>query len=304
MHPNTTGLIANREDLEIIWRPIAELQPDPANPRQHSKKQIKQIAKSIKAFGFNVPVLVDAEFKVLAGHGRVLACREAGIEEVPTVCLEHLTPAQARAFTIADNKLAENATWDDRLLAEQLRDLSLSDLDFDIEDIGFEMGEIDMRIESLEDPLAANKTDPADVLAEIAAGPPVSISALRWARSIRGSSRSKIRLPRIVGSLDRETPRSGNGHLQPYAGSGGGRRDGRSAGVVGALWSVKHRMHRRKSGERYGRNRRRRAGYCHRRWDRGRWLARDRAPARSSVVRFPTSGFRGQGSQQSAASGS
>jgi len=180
MHPNTTGLIANREDLEIIWRPIAELQPDPANPRQHSKKQIKQIAKSIKAFGFNVPVLVDAEFKVLAGHGRVLACREAGIEEVPTVCLEHLTPAQARAFTIADNKLAENATWDDRLLAEQLRDLSLSDLDFDIEDIGFEMGEIDMRIESLEDPLAANKTDPADVLAEIAAGPPVSTLGDVW----------------------------------------------------------------------------------------------------------------------------
>jgi len=180
MHPNTTGLIANREDLEIIWRPIAELQPDPANPRQHSKKQIKQIAKSIKAFGFNVPVLVDAEFKVLAGHGRVLACREAGIEEVPTVCLERLTPAQARAFTIADNKLAENATWDDRLLAEQLRDLSLSDLDFDIEDIGFEMGEIDMRIESLEDPLAANKTDPADVLAEIAAGPPVSTLGDVW----------------------------------------------------------------------------------------------------------------------------
>src|SRR6516162_10773121 len=121
----------NQRGLEIIFRSRAELKPDPANPRQHSKKQIKQIAKSIKEFGFNVPVLVDTELKVLAGHGRVLACREAGIDEVPTVCLEHLTPAQARAFMIADNKLAENATWDDRLLAEQLRDLSLSDLDFD-----------------------------------------------------------------------------------------------------------------------------------------------------------------------------
>src|SRR6516162_11854398 len=159
----STNIQASSADgLKIIRRPLAELKPDPANSRQHSKKQIKQIAKSIKAFGFNVPVLVDAEFKVLAGHGRVLACREAGIEEVPTVCLEHLTPAQARAFTIADNKLAENATWDDRLLAEQLRDLSLSDLDFDVEVTGFEIGEIDARIESLEDPQAADKTDPAD----------------------------------------------------------------------------------------------------------------------------------------------
>jgi ParB-like chromosome segregation protein Spo0J len=179
MYASTTELVVNLQDLEIIRRPLAELKPDPANPRQHSKKQIKQIAESIKAFGFNVPVLVDTELNVLAGHGLVLACREAGIDEVPTVCLEHLTPAQARAFMIADNKLAENATWDDRLLAEQLRDLSLS-LDFDIEDTGFEMGEIDMRIESLEDPLAADKTDPADVLPEIAAGPPVSTLGDEW----------------------------------------------------------------------------------------------------------------------------
>ena len=176
----STNIQVSTDGLKIIRRPIAELKLDAANPRQHSKKQIKQIAKSIKAFGFNVPVLVDAELNVLAGHGRVLACREAGIDEVPTVCLEHLTPAQARAFMIADNKLAENATWDDRLLAEQLRDLSLSDLDFDIEVTGFEIGEIDLRIESLEDPPAADKTDPADVLPEIALGPPVSTLGDVW----------------------------------------------------------------------------------------------------------------------------
>ena len=132
--------------MEIIFRSRAELKPDPANPRRHSKKQIKQIAKSIRVFGFNVPVLVDRDSNVIAGHGRLLACGELGIDEVPTSCLEHLTPAQARAFRIADNKLTENATWDDRLLAEQLRDLSLSGLDFDIEVTGFEMGEIDLRI--------------------------------------------------------------------------------------------------------------------------------------------------------------
>ena len=101
-----------------------------------------------------------------------------------------------------------------------------------------------------------------------------SSSSSTWSggfRPFHWASSGKVKNISVFGrvsSLDRETPRSGNGHLQPYAGSGGGRRDGRSAGVVGALWSVKHRMHRRKSGERYGRNRRRRAGYCHRRWDR------------------------------------
>jgi len=85
---------------------------------------------SIKIFGFNVPVLVNADLNVIAGHGRLLAARDLGITEVPTLCLDPLTPAQARAFMIADNRLTEIATWDDRLLAEQLKDLSLLGLDF------------------------------------------------------------------------------------------------------------------------------------------------------------------------------
>jgi ParB-like chromosome segregation protein Spo0J len=144
---------ANRtpaEPLKIVYRPIEELKPDPANPRLHSRKQIRQIAKSIETFGFNVPILVGHAGNLIAGHGRLLACRELAITEVPTLRLDHLTPAQARAFTIADNRLTEIATWDDQLLAEQLRDLSLSGLDFDIEVTGFEMGEIDLRIASLE----------------------------------------------------------------------------------------------------------------------------------------------------------
>ena len=77
--------------ISVVFRSIEELRPDPANPREHSKKQIKQIAHSIEAFGFNVPVLVDAELKVVAGHGRLLACRELGWTEVPTISLDHLT---------------------------------------------------------------------------------------------------------------------------------------------------------------------------------------------------------------------
>jgi len=174
------GLAVNQRNLEIIFRRRAELKPDPANPHQHSKKQIGQIAKSIIAFDFNVPVLVDAELNVIAGHGRLLACGELGIDQVPTLCLDHLTPAQVRAFRIADNKLTENATWDERLLAEQLHDLSLSGLDFDIEVTGFEMGEIDLLIHSLEDPLAEDKVDPADILPEVSAAPPVSKLGDLW----------------------------------------------------------------------------------------------------------------------------
>jgi DNA modification methylase len=167
---------ANRtpaEPLKIVYRPIEELRPDPANPRLHSKKQIRQIAKSIETFGFNVPVLVDGKLNVIAGHGRILAASALGMTQIPIVCLDHLTPAQIRAFMIADNRLTEVATWDDRMLAEQLRDLSLSGLDFDIEVTGFEMGEIDLLIHSLEDAPTAG-SDPADILPEVSASPPVS----------------------------------------------------------------------------------------------------------------------------------
>jgi ParB-like chromosome segregation protein Spo0J len=156
--------------LKIVYCRIDALKPDPANPRRHTKKQIRQIAESIKAFGFNVPILIDRSGNIIAGHGRWLAGREFGMTEVPTLCLDHLTPAQARAFMIADNRLTEISVWDDRLLARQLKELSLVGLDFDIEVTGFEMGEIDLRIASLDDPAQA-EADPADVVPEIPATP-------------------------------------------------------------------------------------------------------------------------------------
>src|SRR6516165_5499860 len=163
----------------IVYWAIDQLKPDPHNARRHSKKQIRQIANSIKAFGFNVPILIDRNGNVIAGHGRLLACRELGITKVPTLCLDHLTPAQARVFMIADNRLTEIATWDDRLLAHQLKDLSLLGLDFSLELTGFEIGEIDLRIASLED-LPKPDDDPADLLPELPAGPPVSKIGDLW----------------------------------------------------------------------------------------------------------------------------
>jgi DNA modification methylase len=165
--------------LNIVYRRVDELKPDPANPRRHTKQQIRKIAESIRAFGFNVPVLIDREENVVAGHGRLLACGELGLREVPTLCLDHLTPAQARAFRIADNRLTEISEWDDRLLAEELKELSLLGLDFNIEVTGFEMGEIDLRIASLEGQSEA-ADDPADALPEIPAGPPLSRLGDLW----------------------------------------------------------------------------------------------------------------------------
>jgi ParB-like chromosome segregation protein Spo0J len=143
--------------VQVIYRPISELKLDPKSPRAHSFRQMRQIARSIESFGFNVPVLVDAVGKVIAGHGRILACQQLGHTDVPTISLEHLSEAQVKAFMVADNRLTENSTWDDRLLAEQLKELSELALDFSLETTGFEVGEIDLRIEGLGRSLGATR---------------------------------------------------------------------------------------------------------------------------------------------------
>jgi hypothetical protein len=133
--------------LTIQYLAPTSLKPNPRNPRLHSKKQHRQIAVSITQFGFVVPVLVDFQNQIIAGHGRILAAIELGMETVPTICAEHLSVAQAQAYMIADNKLAENAQWDDVLLTEHFIELSALDLEFDLDITGFEMGEIDVLIE-------------------------------------------------------------------------------------------------------------------------------------------------------------
>lgn len=143
------------------FKPVAALQPDPRNARLHSKQQIRQIARSIKSFGFNVPILIDSDNKILCGHGRVEAAKSLGLDQIPIIQLNHLTEAQARAFAIADNRLTENAAWNEQLLGEIFSELSVLDLDFSLEDTGFSMGEIDLRIEGLN---ASEKAIPADTL--------------------------------------------------------------------------------------------------------------------------------------------
>jgi ParB-like chromosome segregation protein Spo0J len=130
--------------LAVVWRRTEALRPDPANPRSHSPKQIRQLARSIGAFGFNVPILVDRTLRILAGHGRLLAAQDLGWREVPTIMLDHLSETEARGFMIADNRLAEGAAWNNTLLSEQLREISLDAPDFAIETTGFELSEIEL----------------------------------------------------------------------------------------------------------------------------------------------------------------
>lgn len=165
--------------LSILYYKLNELKLDPQNPRTHSKHQVQQIAASIRTFGMNVPILVDAKRRVIAGHGRVFACQVLGIDTVPVIELAELTPEQARAFMIADNRLTENAEWDERLLGESLKFLAEADLDFDIEVTGFEMAEIDLLIEGLA-PAPDGELDPADDLSAIAEGPVITQPGDFW----------------------------------------------------------------------------------------------------------------------------
>lgn len=130
-------------DMHINYVPPAQLKPYERNARTHSKKQVRQIADSIKEFGFTNPVLVDGNQMIIAGHGRVQAAIQLGYEKVPTICLDHLTEAQKRAYIIADNRLAEKAGWDSSILAIELQHLSDLELDFDLTITGFDMPEID-----------------------------------------------------------------------------------------------------------------------------------------------------------------
>jgi len=165
--------------LAVEYVPVASLRLDSENPRLHSQRQLRQLANSIRSFGFNVPVLVDAQLHVIAGHGRVLASKLLGITQIPTIRLEHMSEQQVRAFTIADNRLAENAQWDNRLLGQQLKILSDAEIDFSLEATGFEMAEIDLMIEGL---AAAGhaKNDPADAIPDSRTKPEVARAGDHW----------------------------------------------------------------------------------------------------------------------------
>lgn len=120
----------------IVYKSIKDLKPYKKNAKKHPKEQIEQIANSIKEFGFTQPVLIDKNNCVVAGHGRILGAKKAGLKEVPTLCLDDLTEEQIKAYRLADNKLNESE-WDAKLLDEEVSMLSdsidMSLFGFDVE---------------------------------------------------------------------------------------------------------------------------------------------------------------------------
>ena len=138
--------------LRIDYLDPKSLRPHPRNARLHSPQQIEQIANSIRAFGFNSPVLVDGERQLIAGHGRIEAAIQIGLERVPVVSVEHLSEKQCRALMLADNRLPELSEWNETVLATELEALSVIDEPFEITDTGFELPRIDALIEDLHRP--------------------------------------------------------------------------------------------------------------------------------------------------------
>jgi DNA modification methylase len=178
---------------QVVERDISALRPYARNARTHSKKQIKQIARSIERFGFTNPVLVSDEGEIIAGHGRVEAAKLIGWKQVPTIALSHLSEAERRAYVLADNKLALNAGWDKEILAIELQ--ALVDLEFDVELTGFSLAEIDLVLDE------ASEADPDRVEApedevELATGIPVSRQGDLWLlgrhKLLCGDARSAI----------------------------------------------------------------------------------------------------------------
>ena len=151
-------------EYQITKQPISALKAFSGNARTHSKKQIQQLARSIEKFGFNNPVLVGDDNMIIAGHGRVAAAELAGMSDVPTIRLSHLSAAERRAYVLADNKLAQNAGWDNELLAFEMQ--SLIESDFDLSLTGFESIEVDQILDDWAEASSSYVDAPEDLVPE------------------------------------------------------------------------------------------------------------------------------------------
>ena len=162
------------EQLRVEYRKIETLIPFARNPRTHSEAQIAKLASSIVEFGWTQPILVDGANGIIAGHGRLAAARKLDLQEVPVIELGHLTPAQKRAYVIADNRLALDAGWDEELLSLELAELS--EAGYDLTMTGFSNEEIEELLvgaeQALQDESAdESEDDAADDVPEVPANP-------------------------------------------------------------------------------------------------------------------------------------
>ena len=153
-------LMAGKMTSEMQLISIAKLVPYQNNARTHSPAQIQKLRSSLREFGFVNPVIIDRDYNVIAGHGRIAAAREEGITEVPCVFADHLTDAQKKAYIIADNRMAMDAGWDEELLRVELE--ALTEMGFDLGMTGFDEKELASLF-----PADEAKEDDFDVEAEL-----------------------------------------------------------------------------------------------------------------------------------------
>ena len=143
-----TGRLKEKEDfmdkkeINIVYKGLDELIPYVNNPRDNSEA-VDAVASSIKNFGFKVPIVVDKGNEIVTGHTRLLAAKKLGMEKVPVIIADDLSEAEVKAFRLADNKVGELADWDWSLLDSELEELKETELDFDMEEFGFELDHID-----------------------------------------------------------------------------------------------------------------------------------------------------------------
>ena len=163
--------------LAIVKTSINHLKPYANNARTHSQRQIEDIARSIKNFGFNNPILIDGAGIVIAGHGRLEAAKVLGLAEVPTISLDHLNEVQRKAYILADNKLAEKAGWDTQLLKIEFQTILELDPDCDLTSTGFDTPQIDIIIN---DASSNERMDPVDELTSASAIPHQVASGELW----------------------------------------------------------------------------------------------------------------------------
>jgi DNA modification methylase len=183
------------DDLQIAWRSLGELIPYARTPRTHTDAQVAQIAASIREFGWTNPVLVDGANGIIAGHGRVLAARKLGWEQVPVIELAHMSEAQKRAYVLADNQLALNAGWDEALLRLELADLS--DLGFELGLIGFGAGELE-RLLAGDDRTGLTEDDEAPALPDQAITKPGDLWLLGEHRLLCGDATVLADVERVL----------------------------------------------------------------------------------------------------------
>jgi DNA modification methylase len=222
--------------LEITYQPITTIQPNAKNARTHSKKQVRQIAASIKQFGFVNPILIDEANILIAGHGRILAASDLGMSEVPCIVISGLSDAKKRALMLADNKIAANAGWDREKLALELPELSsmLETEGLEIALTGFEIPEIDQLSVDF-----GEQSDPEDVFEE----PDVTAVSKTGDVWILGKHRLMCGNARNAGNVDKlvEGQKASMAFLDPPYNV--------RVSSIGGRGSVKHREFSEASGE-------------------------------------------------------